>query len=175
VSVRAACVVLAALAATGAARRAGADQVTVVIVRHAETDPASEDPQRPLSERGQRRALELARVLSEVRPAAIYATQYARTQLTAEAVARVSGTAVTTVAAADAAMTVKAVSRARWGTTVVVVGHSNTVPLIVEGLTKEKVEEAVTHDRLYIVTLTRRGRPKTLRLRYGERDEAPAH
>ena len=52
-----------------------------------------------------------------------------------------------------------------------VVGHSNTVPDLVERLGGdggEAIEEAGEYDRLYIVTLKREGRASTVLLRYGE-------
>jgi broad specificity phosphatase PhoE len=146
---------------------------TIVVVRHAEAESENAGPQRQLTERGLARTQELSRILGEVRPSAIFSTPYKRTLTTAEAVSKISGTPVTTIA--DTTKTIDAVKAAPWGTTLLVVGHSNTVPVIVTALTAQPFapDERVTHDRLYIVTLGRGGTVSTLRLRYGERDDTP--
>ena len=55
-----------------------------------------------------------------------------------------------------------------WGQTVLVVGHSDTVPQIVEGLTGKQVPPFTAEfDLLYVVTLSRDGRSSIVRLHYG--------
>ena len=56
-----------------------------------------------------------------------------------------------------------------WGKTVLVVGHSDTVPQIIQGLTGRKAPVFGSEfDVLYVVTLARDGRSSVTRLRYGE-------
>lgn len=111
-----------------------ADGATFVLVRHAEK--AADDPKDPaLTPAGTRRAEKLASAL-HLRPVvAVYATPFRRTQATAAPVARDHGLTVTTYDAAtgpaDFARTLRAGHTAG---TVVVVGHSNTVPAIAQAL-----------------------------------------
>lgn len=146
---------------------------TFVVIRHAEAEPESAGPQRHLTADGERRARELARVLGEQPLTAVYATQYARTKLTAEPVARASGARVVEVD--DTPKTIAALESAPWGSTTVVVGHSNTVPQIVAGLTHQPypTDQPVTHDRMWLVTVARDGSISAVRMRYGAPDALP--
>jgi hypothetical protein len=56
-----------------------------------------------------------------------------------------------------------------WGATALVIGHSNTVPELVRGLTGQAVpaDEPIIFDRMWIVTMTRDGAVSLLRLHYG--------
>lgn len=107
---------------------------TFILVRHAEkADDGSRDP--PLSPAGRMRAQALALRLSTSPLTAAYATPFRRTQQTAQPVAASHGIAVTTydpaIAPADFAATLRA--RHHRGT-VLVVGHSNTIPALVAAL-----------------------------------------
>jgi phosphohistidine phosphatase SixA len=146
---------------------------TIVVVRHAEAEPESAGPQRQLTAQGQKRAQELARVLAETPLKAVYSTQLARSRLTAEPVARAAGAPL--IALEDTGKTLAALSAAPWGSTTVVVGHSNTVPDIVAGVTHQPFPAnlPVTHDRIWIMTLARDGQVSVVRLRYGEPDAMP--
>lgn len=111
-----------------------AEGATFVLVRHAEK--AADDPADPgLMPEGQRRADRLAFALDLEPVVAVYATRYRRTQATAAPVARGHGLAVTTYDAseppADFARRLRASHAAG---TVLVVGHSNTVPAIAQAL-----------------------------------------
>jgi broad specificity phosphatase PhoE len=143
---------------------------TIVVVRHAEAEPESAGPQRQLTTQGQRRAQELARVLGETPLEAVYSTGLARSKLTAEPVAKAARVPITTID--DTRKTIAALGAAPWGSTTVVVGHSNTVPDIVAGLTQRPFPAnlPVTHDRIWIMTVARDGQVQVVRLRYGEPD-----
>jgi len=56
-----------------------------------------------------------------------------------------------------------------WGATALVVGHSNTVPDLIRGLTGTALPqtEPIIFDRMWIVTLARDGTASLLRLHYG--------
>jgi broad specificity phosphatase PhoE len=112
------------------------------------------------------RAQELAHVLGKADIAAIYVTPWARTRQTAEPLARLLGDSLTVVDSIDA--TVRGVLAHR-GATVLVVGHSNTVPQILARLTGDRALDslAVGYDDLFVVTLDPRRPPRWLRLRYG--------
>jgi broad specificity phosphatase PhoE len=139
---------------------------TVILVRHAEKNTEWAGADQPLSAAGMLRAQELAHVLGKTEISAIYITPWARTRQTAEPLARLLGDSLTVVDSIDA--TVRGV-RAHRGSTVLVVGHSNTVPQILARLVGQRELEAleVGFDDLFVVTLDPRRPPRWLRLRYG--------
>lgn len=111
-----------------------AEGVTFVLVRHAEK--AIDDPKDPsLTPAGERRAERLAFALHRRPVVAVYATPFRRTQATAARVAQDHGLAVTpydpATPPADFASSLRATHAAG---TVLVVGHSNTVPAIAQAL-----------------------------------------
>jgi phosphohistidine phosphatase SixA len=135
----------ALLAATGAAAQAHqhGGETTVILVRHAEKAAAAPgammtaDP--PLSPAGEQRARDLAALLRDRHVDAILTTQFERTKMTGRPLAEALHlTAEETPAGGDAAAHAAAVAemiRTRVaGKTVLVVGHSNTVPKIIAAL-----------------------------------------
>jgi broad specificity phosphatase PhoE len=140
--------------------------VTVLLVRHAEKNTTMLGHDVPLSAAGEARAKELVRVAGETGIDAIYSTPYERTLNTAAPIAKALG--LTTNRVDDTAETVKRLRTGHWGQTVLVVGHSDTVPQIILGLTGKKVPPFTAEfDLLYVVTLTRDGRSSIVRLHYG--------
>ena len=158
----------ACLLVLGACRSAApppAPSLQVVIVRHAETAPdGTRDPS--LSDAGRERAAALASRLAPERVVAVYATEYRRTQETARAIADAAGLDVTVepVGGSVDAFIDRLADRVRGhvaadGGTVVVVGHSNTVPALAEALAGEPVAPIAEdeYDRVVGVTLTATG------------------
>ncbi len=107
-----------------------AAQQALFIVRHAEKVDQSKDPH--LSDAGQARARALAALLAQSGAAAIYATEYQRTTETVKPLADRLGLPIQHVPAADTARLVEQLKARHAQDTVVVVGHSNTVPAIVK-------------------------------------------
>lgn len=110
---------------------------TVYLVRHAEKADASADP--VLSEAGQARAAALSAALAEAHPGHIFASPLQRTRLTAEPTARFHSVTVEPVgfdggAAAHVAAIAERVRALPDDAAVLIVGHSNTVPLIARAL-----------------------------------------
>jgi len=105
-----------------------------VLVRHAEK--ATDDPKDPsLSEVGQARAQRLAISLKDVDMTAVYATAYRRTQQTALPTAAEHGLVVTTYDASESTDDLAARLRSTYRRgTMLVVGHSNTIPSIAAAL-----------------------------------------
>lgn len=101
---------------------------TFILVRHAEK--ATDDPRDPsLTPDGVRRAERLAWSLQRRPVVAVYATALRRTQDTAAPLAKDHGLAVATYDAAEPPAALAARLRAAHAAgTVVVVGHSNTIP-----------------------------------------------
>ncbi|WP_460832446.1 SixA phosphatase family protein [Lysobacter humi (ex Lee et al. 2017)] len=131
---RIAVLLLTLLVASCASTPDASQGATFVLVRHAEK--ASDDPRDPtLTEAGQRRAERLAWSLRQRPVTAVYATPLRRAQQTAAPVAREHGLPVTTYeAAASPVETAQALRAAHASGTVLVVGHSNTVPAIAAAL-----------------------------------------
>ena len=166
-----ACMLLAACASTPRADDAG---TSFIVVRHAEKVDASRDPD--LSARGHARAQALAARLGDAKLVALYATEFKRTGQTIAAVAATHDLPVTPYAADEAASTLAARLRAAHPSgTVLIAGHSDTVPGIVAALCECEAAEMPDHeyDRLSIVRITP-GQPPALDVsRYGEASVHP--
>ena len=143
---------------------------TFVIVRHAEK--STDDVRDPsLSEAGHARAQALARLLAGSPISAAYATQYRRTQQTAAPTTDANGISLSTYDAALPVEQLAAQLRATHanGGTVLVVGHSNTVPALVAalcGCATAPMDDS-EYDRLSIVRIGSDGRATLEVGRYG--------
>jgi broad specificity phosphatase PhoE len=160
---------LLAACASGPAREAASAPLTFIVVRHAEK--ATDDPENPsLSAAGLARADALAQRLHDVPLVAVYATEFRRTRQTAHPAATAHGLPVEAYYARGPAGEVAAQwkQRHRAGT-VLVVGHSNTVPDLVAalcGCAAAPMDET-EYDRVSIVRV-HADRPATLEVqRYG--------
>ncbi|MBN8575516.1 MAG: histidine phosphatase family protein [Cytophagales bacterium] len=106
---------------------------TVILVRHAEK--ATDDPKDPdLSDAGKQRAQHLAQVLRKTKVDAIYSTPYKRTRNTAAPLAESKGLSVLTYDPSKKEELDLMVQKFAGGT-IVVVGHSNTIPAFANHLT----------------------------------------
>jgi broad specificity phosphatase PhoE len=124
--------------ATDAAAVAQNERTVVILVRHAEkeAEPAT-DP--GLTPQGQARAADLARRLSDAGVDAVFTSQFERTKLTGEPLARQIGQQVRIAPIAGpveayATALEQRILHEYAGQTVVVVNHSNTVPMIARAL-----------------------------------------
>lgn len=156
---RAFCLLFAVALLASAAPAARGEETVVILVRHAEkaAGPAR-DPD--LSDAGQRRARALAERLAAPPLAAVYATQYRRTLLTAAPIAAAHGLPITLRPAGESASGFAELLRRRHaGQRVLVVGHSNTVPAIAAALSGQAVEPMAEdeYDRGIEVRLPSRG------------------
>jgi broad specificity phosphatase PhoE len=149
---------LAALLAGCATPPATPTGVSFVVVRHAEKAGDGKDP--PLSTAGQARAIALADALRDAPLRAAYATAYQRTQATAAPAARAHALEVTTYDANRPAGEFAAQLRRdhREGS-VLVVGHSNTVPALAAALCACDVAPMgdAEFDRRLVITVDARG------------------
>lgn len=163
-------IVLALLVAVLTASPAAA-QPTIFLVRHAEradTAPGASptmaaDPD--LSDAGRARAASLATVLKDAKITAIYATEFKRTQQTAAPLAKALGLTVTIVTSKSVPELIDRLKKSKGN--VLVVGHSNTVPEIVQALgIKDPVTVADNEfDHLFVVTRSKGGQT-LVKLRY---------
>ncbi len=111
------------------------------VMRHLHTPAGERDPD--LTDEGRRHALIVAERFGDQPLGAIYVTGYKRTRQTAEPLAQALGLPMITYEAAD---TAALVDRARGGPKpALIVGHSNTVPDIIEQLGGTR-PEPLTHE-----------------------------
>ncbi len=148
---------------------------TMIFVRHAEkAGPSSENP--GLSAAGQRRAAELARQLVDADVVAgidaIYSTDYRRTKETAQPIADALDLPVNIYEPAeDNEPIVDKMVKDHKGKIILVVGHSNTVPVMIADLGASKKVPPIAedeYDNIYIIAIPWFGKTKTIRLRYGD-------
>ncbi len=159
---------------------------TVIFVRHAEKAamPAI-DP--GLSYAGRQRVAELTRQLADADVVAgidaIYVTPYRRTQETARPIADRLDLPINVYDAANTEMILETILKKHKGKIVLVIGHSDTIPVLIANLgASKKVPEIAEneYDNIYIVSIPWFGKTKTIRLRYGtpyladDRQTAPA-
>lgn len=146
---------------------------TVILVRHAEKADQSADP--VLSEAGRQRAIALAAALGDADLTHVLVTPLQRTRLTAEVAAAAHALTPEAIPLDGGAQAhvdrVAARVRALPGDAVVlVVGHSNTVPLIARALGQAAPGDMqeCEYDRLTVVTVEDDGDSPTIVSRYGE-------
>ena len=142
---------------------------TIILVRHAERSGAmSADP--PLTSAGEERAKVLAQVLKDSGIDRIYVTELRRTQQTAEPVAARLHLKPIVVAAKDTDALLTQLRELSDDQTVLVIGHSNTLPLIVDRLGGGSIPPMpeTEYDRLIVlVTSPSGGKAHVVTLRYG--------
>ena len=160
-----------AVALLAAAPAVPAPATVVLIVRHAERAPGSGDV--PISDAGHARALALAELGKVAGVSAIITTQLQRTRQTAAPLAEALGiTPVVVNTQSDVAKHAGDVANAvrqQAGGTVLVVGHSNTVPAIVAALGGPKFPDLCEpeYDALITMILDAEGGVRTVRTRFG--------
>ena len=142
------------------------EPTVVFLVRHAEKVDASRDPE--LSPAGRMRARALVRVLGDAGIQQVHSTDYLRTRDTAAPLAEELGVETRLYDPRDLDALVETLRAA--GGRHLVVGHSNTTPVVVGllgGEPGDPIEEKSEYDRLYVVWV--RGEVvSTSLLRYGE-------
>jgi len=110
---------------------------TVYVVRHAEKVDDSKDP--PLNADGAARALALRHVLRDAGVGHVYVTPYVRNKETARPLAELLRVHPRVLPAGDVTGLVAALRKHQAGDVVLVVGHSDTVPELLQKLCGEKV------------------------------------
>ena len=146
-----------------------ASTTTIIVMRHAEKAAAPpEDP--PLSPAGEERARSLAHFFgqapAEFRIDGIIVSEFRRTQETVRPLANRLGVPVIVVPAGDIERTAERAREDYRGGRVLIVGHSDTVPAIVEELSGRKVPPISETETgvVYIVALPRFSRASVTRL-----------
>jgi broad specificity phosphatase PhoE len=160
---------LAALAADCRAQVAPTASTTIILVRHAEkaAEPAA-DP--PLTVQGAVRAAALAQFVKDAGIRAVISTQYVRTRTTGAPTAtalaitpEVLDARLTPVATRDSIL-----AKHR-GQVVLLVGHSNTVPALVEAFGAPRPAEICDsgYDNAFVVTVPASGPASVVHLHFG--------
>ncbi|MGQ0540471.1 MAG: phosphoglycerate mutase family protein [Blastocatellia bacterium] len=153
----------------------------ILLVRHAERDntmsctPPTSNP--PLTANGQTRANVLAHVGEETGLQAIYASEFCRTQQTVQPIAVQEGLTVTVVnqysaSSPDVLPLVNQVKTNNQGQRVLIAGHSDTVPLMIQEFGGGTIDpiDGMEFDNLYVVTIFKWWfvkRTRVVRLKYG--------
>jgi broad specificity phosphatase PhoE len=177
---------LLAAALLAAAPLAAQDSTVVVVVRHAEkavVEAGNNDP--PLSEAGTARAVALQHALHGMRFDAVIATERQRTQATARPIIEAQRLTPEIVSLRHGPAHVDSVAaavRRHAGHTVLVVGHSNTVPAIVHALGGPRLPDLCEpqFSHLFVMVLKPGAEPRVDHRTYGAPDPAgadvcPAH
>lgn len=165
-----------AFSLSAAFARPAADTV-VLVVRHAEKAGPSGDV--PLSAEGEARALSLVEVARGAGVQVVITTQFQRTRQTAAPVAASAGISSEVIAAGNAVgehvtAIAEAIRGRLAGRTILVVGHSNTVPAIVAALGGPKLPDLCDeqYDALFTIVLSREGASRVIQSRYGAPSES---
>ncbi len=142
----------------------------LILLRHAEKESTGSDPN--LTSDGLLRAEELKKMLSNISINAIYSSSYNRTRQTVQNLSASKGI---TVAEYDASMPyqqlVDNILSANAKKTVVLVGHSNTIPEILKMLSNNTFTTTINedqYDNLFIVVRPENGTPTVTHLKYGK-------
>jgi broad specificity phosphatase PhoE len=141
---------------------------TIFLVRHAEKlNDGSADP--ALTPAGVARGEELAYILKHVTLDAIYSTPYIRTKQTILPTAREKGLEVKIYKPGEEGFLNK-ILRIYNGGTVLIVGHSNTIPELANELAGQPDFSDLdndTYDNLFIACVPEEGKVVILRMRFG--------
>jgi broad specificity phosphatase PhoE len=140
---------------------------TVVLVRHAEKDVQPADNP-ALNAIGKARAAALAKMLADSGIQAIYTSQYTRTRTTAEPLAAMLKLTLQQVDAKESRKLAEEILSKHAGQKILVVGHSDTIPEIIQALGGPEMPEIDEreYDNLFILTITGSAPPSLLRLKF---------
>ncbi|NIL92944.1 MAG: hypothetical protein GTO71_00530 [Woeseiaceae bacterium] len=147
---------------------------TIIFVRHAErASVPADDP--GLSEAGKQRVAELTRQLKDADVVAgidaIYSTPFRRTQETVQPIADALDLPINTYDPSDTEAVLERILKAHKGKIILVVAHSDTVPVLIANLGASKKVPPIhedEYDNIYIISIPWFGKTKTIRLRFGE-------
>jgi len=131
------------------------DTTTFYFIRHAETVD-SKEKDKILSSEGVKRANKWVEILNDVDFDVVYSTDYKRTQSTAEPVARKMELEIVSYHPKDVNLT--DLKEKHKGQNILIVGHSNTTPTLVNSLLGEELYAQIEHsdhDNLYTVTISK--------------------
>lgn len=154
---------------------ADCDSGTAFLVRHAEkvvTGDSEKDRDAPLSDAGRERAEKLAATLADAGIDAVYSSPYERTRHTADPLAGKLGLEVEVYQVAEKDASAKLVAKVeadQCGHEVLIVGHSNTVPELLQAFGATAVPEIADsqYDQLFLVHWRKNAAAQLITLHYG--------
>ncbi|MBL86228.1 MAG: phosphoglycerate mutase [Winogradskyella sp.] len=137
---------------------------TYYLIRHAEKDESDKTNKDPhLTEVGKKRAENWTTVFGDVKFDMVYSTNYNRTKETAEPTAKANNVDITFYDPRN--LKLEDLIKETEGKTVLIVGHSNTTPMLTNALLNEKKYNQIDESNnanLYIVTITDYTKSSTL-------------
>lgn len=144
------------------------DATTFILVRHAEkADDGTRNP--PLNEEGQQRSANLAGLLANQDVTALYSTPFKRTMETLQPIAEAKGIEVQNYDPYAKGEWLQSLAEKHPGGTVVISGHSNTIPALANDLlgneTFTQFDES-DYTNLIIIVASEVGKGKLVRLKF---------
>ncbi|MGK0388732.1 MAG: 2,3-bisphosphoglycerate-dependent phosphoglycerate mutase [Maribacter sp.] len=137
----------------------------VILARHAERDDGVD----ALNAIGEQRAIDLAEILHDTDIEAVYCSQYERTKETARAICEALGLEPTIYDAHQIYELAIRIKKHHAGKTVLVIGHSNTVPATINEFGIVPPLEDLGHDEYSNLYILNYGRKNSLiLLQFGE-------
>ncbi|GAB4158347.1 MAG: hypothetical protein Tsb0033_11380 [Winogradskyella sp.] len=137
---------------------------TYYLIRHAEKDESDKTNKDPhLTEEGKKRAENWSNVLGDVKFDMVYSTNYNRTKETAEPTAKANNVDITFYDPRN--INLQELLKETEGKTVLIVGHSNTTPMLTNTLLGNKKYNQIDENNnanLYIVTINQDTKTSTL-------------
>ncbi len=152
---------------TAAFAQSESEITTVILVRHAEKGTTPKDDPL-LTDAGKSRATHLADMLRDAGVQAIYTSQFERTKLTAEPIAKKLAINPTVIDAAKSDEFANSIRTKNAGQIVLVVGHSNTLPEIIHALGGPEIPELddQEYDSFLVLSVPKSGESKLLKLKF---------
>ena len=142
-------------------------QTTFILMRHAEkVQDGSKDP--ALTKEGIQRSMKLKELLVSQEINAVYSTPYARTRATVAPTAKANELAVTEYKPMEKGFLKETLDK-HLGETILIAGHSNTIPDLVNELIGDKKYSQLDendYNYLFIVTVTEIGQGKEVVISY---------
>lgn len=141
---------------------------TFIVLRHAETTGGGTNPN--LSAQGLARAETLRQILANVPLAAVFASNFNRTKQTAQPTADDKSLTINIYDPLNQAPLLDPWLSTYRGKTVLILGHSNTVPNLLNLFLNNNEYSNLPdteYDNLFIATVSEKGRAKILHLKYG--------
>lgn len=144
------------------------NQTTFILVRHAEkANDGTRNP--PLNEDGKVRSANLAEMLANQEVTALYSTPFKRTQETLQPIADMKNIEVQSYDPYSKGEWLAMLAEEHAGGTVVISGHSNTIPVLANALlgkeTFSQFDES-DYSNLIIIVATEVGKGKLVRLKF---------
>ena len=129
---------------------------TIYLIRHAEKDRSDKENRNPeLTDQGKKRAERWAEVLGLSKMDAVYSTNYQRTLQTAAPTATRNGLEIQIYEPNN--LDIDSLATLHQGERILIVGHSNTTPMLVNrALGEERFEwiEDTVNGNLFVLTIT---------------------